>query len=698
MCGIFGFFNIKNSNYFAISALKMLEHRGREGFGLAGRDWICHSQEIENIKPPGGGDVLGHCLHPIVGRVPQPLQGLTVNCEIYNWQTLSWEYSLEAENDAEMLAKLLEKEGVEKTVEMLDGDYAFAYWEGEVVYLARDIFGVKPLWYSLNPGLAFASEGKVLRRLGFNPVFELNPREILCYNTKTRKAAFKYRKTLPKLDGLEERGEESLRAEFSRLLREAVVKRIPEERFGILFSGGVDSTVLARICQEEGADFTCYTAGIEGSQDLFFAEKAARELGFPLKARSLPASWAEEMLGVVVPLVEDVNVAKIGVALTLFAACEHARKDGIRIMFSGSGSDELLAGYHRHQDNQDCYSDLLKIYEKNTYRDDVVTMYHTIELRVPYLDKRLAEMAVKLPVEFKLNSRQNKLILRRTARELGIPSWITDRPKKAAQYGSKIHQTLNKLARKNKKTISAYLRQFYPPGGPRLAVLWSTGKDSNYALHILKRQNYNIVCLVTLTSKNPDSYMFHTPTVQLSRLQAEALGIPLLIEETAGEEETELTDLKKALKRAKWEYSAEGIATGAIYSNYQRTRIEETADQLGLKIFSPLWHTDQETEMRELLQAGFRFIFTSIAAEGLDPSWLGREITEKDIEKLKELHKKKGLNIAGEGGEFESLVIDGPDYKKTIEIQEAKKTREGEHRARLHIIKAKLKGKNMLKQ
>jgi asparagine synthase (glutamine-hydrolysing) len=171
------------------------------------------------------------------------------------------------------------------------------------------------------------------------------------------------------------------------------------------------------------------------------------------------------------------------------------------------------------------------------------------------------------------------------------------------------------------------------------------------------------------------------------------MNIPIILQETEGEKEKELSDLKKALEKAKKEYGIEGVVTGALYSQYQRERIEKVCDSLGLKIFSPLWHMDQEKEMRQLIEEGFEFIFSSVAAEGLDKSWLGRKITAKDVDRLAALRKKVGINVAGEGGEFESLVIDGLMFKKRIRIIDYETRAESQNTARFIVKKAELENK-----
>lgn len=224
----------------------------------------------------------------------------------------------------------------------------------------------------------------------------------------------------------------------------------------------------------------------------------------------------------------------------------------------------------------------------------------------------------------------------------------------------------------------------------RLGALFSSGKDSSYALYLMQKQGYEIKCLITIKSKNPDSFMFHTPNIEMTKLQAEAMELPLLEQTTEGKKEAEVRDLEKALEKAKEKYKIGGVVTGALFSDYQRTRIEKVCDKINLKVFSPLWHKDQEKEVREIIDQGFKFIITKISAEGLDESWLGRIIDHKDVDKLVGLNKKIGFNIALEGGEAESLVIDCPMFKSKIIIKKAEKIMENKYTGIYNIIEAKL--------
>lgn len=685
MCGILGIFNSKEPAEKARKALEMMQNRGKDSYGSWSDGKLHYSDNLLDLKIEKG-NILAQCLHSVVGFVKQPLMNkgvLVANCELYNWKELAAEHKIKAENDAELMLRLIEKIGFNPAIEKLRGDFAAAYLENNKLYLARDVMGVKPLWYSNDDGFAFASEKKAL--YFSKDQRELNPREIICYDLKSKKTE-KIRRDF--LSVKEIISEEKLKDKII----ESIKIRLPEKKFGILFSGGLDSAFIAKVCKGLKADFVCYTAVfMENAIDLANAKKAAELLGVELKFKVYSQKEAEAIMQEVVPLIEDSNVPKVGVAMTIYAAAKIASADGIKVLFSGSGADEIFAGYHRHKNTtdikRDIYSDLLKVYEKNTYRDDVVTMANKLEVRVPFLDKELAEYALSVSHA----NPGNKAMLRNIANQIGMPEEITSLPKKAAQYGSGSDQLIYFLA--NRKSKSAYLHKFLDKPIMKLGVLFSSGKDSCYSALIMKRQNYEISCLITMKSSNPDSYMFHTPNVNLAKLQAEAMNVPLIEMETLGEKNLELNDLRKAMEIAEEKYGIHGIVTGALYSNYQRERIENIADSLGLKIFSPLWHIDQETLMRNLLKEKFKFILSSVAAEGLDKSWLGREITSKDVDKLVELNKKVGLNIAFEGGEAESFVYDCPLFKKKIEIIDSKIECSSENSCRFVINDAKLADK-----
>jgi len=203
----------------------------------------------------------------------------------------------------------------------------------------------------------------------------------------------------------------------------------------------------------------------------------------------------------------------------------------------------------------------------------------------------------------------------------------------------------------------------------KLGVLFSGGKDSLFACW-KAMQHEEVACLVTVISQNPESYMFHTPNIHLAGLQAEAAGLPLVEMETAGEKEAELLDLKRALLEAMDRFGIEGVVTGTILSVYQATRIQRICRELDLWCFNPLWHVNQETYMEELISSGFRVIIVGVFSCPFDASWLGREIDRRTLDELRRAAKKYQITLTGEGGEFETFVIDAPFFSRRIAIEE----------------------------
>ncbi len=199
------------------------------------------------------------------------------------------------------------------------------------------------------------------------------------------------------------------------------------------------------------------------------------------------------------------------------------------------------------------------------------------------------------------------------------------------------------------------------------ACLYSGGKDSTLALHKVVSMGIKIDLLITMISKSKESYMFHYPNVQYTKLQAESLGIRQVFAKTEGKKEEELDDLRKVLK----DNDVKLLVTGATYSRYQGDRVNNIAKELGIEHMAPLWHIDPEAELTEI-ERDFNAIITSVSAEGFDESFLGKKIDNDMISRLRELKKKYGINMLFEGGEAESFVLDAPLFTKKIEIKKSR--------------------------
>jgi len=199
-----------------------------------------------------------------------------------------------------------------------------------------------------------------------------------------------------------------------------------------------------------------------------------------------------------------------------------------------------------------------------------------------------------------------------------------------------------------------------------LAALISGGKDSLYAAYLNKK---DVKHFLSFISENPESYMFHIPNIHLTEVISDITGIPLKLVKTKGAKEEELKDIKEALRSL----NIDGVVTGAVASNYQKSRIDKICEELGIKSIAPLWEKDPEETIRAMLKDGFEIIITAVAAPPLDKKWLGRKINKKCIEELIKLNKEHGIHIMGEGGEYETLVLDCPLYSKKIKIKKSAK-------------------------
>lgn len=222
----------------------------------------------------------------------------------------------------------------------------------------------------------------------------------------------------------------------------------------------------------------------------------------------------------------------------------------------------------------------------------------------------------------------------------------------------------------------------------KVAALFSGGKDSVYSTYLAQQRGWTVEALVSLVPERGDSHMFHVPNIELTGMLAEAMGIKHVRVATMGEPEKELDDLKRALSGL----GAEGIVSGAIASDYQHTRIDRICHELGMRSFAPLWRWRQEDVLGGILAAGFRVVVVGVYADGLGREWLGRELDAPAVKELAGIAVKNRMNVSGEGGEFETLALDGPTFGKRVEIVQSETTWHGT-RGELIVREARLADK-----
>ncbi|KDE57455.1 ATP-binding protein [Halostagnicola sp. A56] len=211
--------------------------------------------------------------------------------------------------------------------------------------------------------------------------------------------------------------------------------------------------------------------------------------------------------------------------------------------------------------------------------------------------------------------------------------------------------------------------------------LFSGGKDSSWALYQALERGLPVERLVTVHPAG-DSYMYHVPETGLATLAAESIGIPLVdvepddfdadaVADSSAQGDNELEPLELALEglATDLEGGIAGLTAGAVESEYQTSRIEGMCDRLECDLFAPLWREEPRELADAMLEAGFEIVIVQVAAHGLDESWLGRTLDADALSDLEELNDEYGVHLLGEGGEFETLVVDGPHMDRRIDLE-----------------------------
>jgi asparagine synthase (glutamine-hydrolysing) len=504
MCGIVGILSKTGENVvpLAESMLSCIACRGPDGAAITSGEQTVQTDSVSDLRKHPMSDsstALGHVRLAIVGGTcgQQPFRScdgrfiVEHNGEIYNYKKLrnrlESSHRLVSQTDSEVIAHIFEdnyaktrdlKDAIKKTVSELDGVYAIVIRDEETgeIALVRDVMGVRQLYYGQNSQLvAFASERKALWKIGLKePTQRIHPGSVLIIMpdgsygeqqkvTKNPVSNQKIRyKTLS-----------SAVEAYKRALVSSMRKRTQDfDRIGIIFSGGIDSVIIAWLAKKMVREVICYTGGVEGSSDIAFARKIAKRLNLKLRVNELTHNEVEEMIPEVINTIEHTNAGQVEVAIPVYAAVKLAHEDGIKVMFSGQAADELFGGYSwystivrdgggyaglRHYMNED----IQLLYKETLEREDKITMAHSIEMREPFLDLRLIRLSMKIDLRLNVKGVSDafgKHVHRKLAQELGIPRDIAYRSKEAAQHGSGIHQVIDLIARKHgfdESTISA---------------------------------------------------------------------------------------------------------------------------------------------------------------------------------------------------------------------------------------------------
>lgn len=267
-------------------------------------------------------------------------------------------------------------------------------------------------------------------------------------------------------DKLETNNERAKR-EIAEAIIQGIKKRITP-KFGILFSGGVDSSLIAFVAKKLGCNFTCYAIGIDGSDDIEWAKKVADEYKFSFKYKVLNLDELENVVNNAVKILSDTDIVKVSVGSVLYAAGRLALADNNSVLFGGLGSEEIFAGYKRHETalqngfealHKECWNGLKQMWARDLTRDFIIAKNLGLDLRTPFLDKELIKIAMRVHPMYKIDKDNKKIILREAAEFIGLKKEFAWRRKQAAQYGSNFVNGIEKLAkRKGFKLKKDYLQ------------------------------------------------------------------------------------------------------------------------------------------------------------------------------------------------------------------------------------------------
>ena len=502
MCGIGGLISLDSTNVIPLSKSMMISmnKRGPDGTGLLIDNKVYQYESPEKILCNNLNTklVLGHNRLAIVGdrNHIQPFQScdgklvMEHNGEIYNYkilkERLKKDHKFISNTDSEIVVHLLEhyyKEtgytdlltAIKKTVANLDGIYALAIKDRneDKIYLVRDRLGIRQIYYGQNDKvIAFASERKGLWQIGIKePTLSVPPGHCVILSDKISAPIKISDPPISSKNSVIYSNLEDAIESYKTALYNSIKKRSQDlSKIGIIFSGGIDSVLIAKITKELVPNVTCYTSGIAGSDDIRFSKLIADELDLDLKINELDVKDIENMLPTILNVIETNNGTQVEVSIPIFAALNLAAKDGLRVVFTGQGADELFGGYSWYAKIVSKYGysklkeymleDLLLLHKETLEREDKIAMAHSLEMREPFLDSEVVKTATSINMNLNIINKNDifgKRVHRELARQIGIPKYIAYREKQAAQHGAGIHGILTKIAEKNgfnKKMIS----------------------------------------------------------------------------------------------------------------------------------------------------------------------------------------------------------------------------------------------------
>ncbi|GAB4314745.1 MAG: asparagine synthase (glutamine-hydrolyzing) [Candidatus Zixiibacteriota bacterium] len=486
MCGIAGIVTAKDRELAQPlrRMLETIEHRGPDGAGYVIGDVCARSRTLDALEfnTQKTNVALGHVRLQITGGPTgvQPFQSadgrlsLLHNGEIYNYEELGDELerrtSLKTDSDSEVVLRLIEEEydgdlisAVEAVLPRLDGVYAMVISDRDTTIVARDKIGVRPLYYTIDgDAVTFASERRPLTVNGLDETDtqRLAPGHMLIARNGTHEIRpFWTPDSLkPTVQRITDKAEAI--AAYGSAIEAAIRKRVEgHDHVGVIFSGGIDSFLVAYLIDKIGVPFTCYASGRTGSTDIKWSLELCKQFGWDIKTADLTTEDVAQLVPEVMDVIEDHSLIQVEVAIPIYAAVRNASRNGERVILTGQGADELFGGYSWYSTIVDregygaflkrSWEDTLLLYSECLEREDKISMAHSVELRVPFLDPNVIKVAYDIDPRLKIHKGgddMGKRIHRDYCLSIDVPHNIAYRVKEAAQHGANIHGGIEELA------------------------------------------------------------------------------------------------------------------------------------------------------------------------------------------------------------------------------------------------------------
>lgn len=458
----------KDEDATAIAVAILKTFKNAEAFGIASQNTMKIGKSIEKLQNEklSASVIVGCAFSKILKDDTFPLITLKNSIVAFDGRIYTRQKTISIKNPIRNLSNF---ETAKKFVKETEGDFAFVLAEAERLIVGRDVFGVRPLYYSENENFwVLASERKALWAIGLWNVLTFPPGHIAHVEEKGSQIIpvknFVYSKS-------KKTTMENATRKLGALLKNSVRKRVfGLKEAAVAFSGGLDSSLIAAIAKKEGVNVHLVHVSLEKQPETIQAKRAAESLSLPIHIYQYKEEDVEKIISKVLWLIEEPDPLKVSIGIPIYWTAEKSSELGFKVLLTGQGADELFGGYERYtkeylrSDNEQVrklmFKDIVNLSKNNIERDFKICNFHNVELRLPFASYDIAKFAIDLPVELKIDTQRDglrKLVLRQTAKKIGLPTFMADKPKKAIQYATGIDKTLRKISKKEKMSLKEYL-------------------------------------------------------------------------------------------------------------------------------------------------------------------------------------------------------------------------------------------------